>query len=501
LQSPEEVEEGQEFVWDRCLNDQMFVFQENELGRILDIVITNMTPQRSPSQKPIPANILFLSARYAHYHSGPELLETLLVSSMNKINDIVEKHQWDMTVLAFWMSNATLLLHYLKKDAGLAISTSEFQLQLAELVNDIFILIIRDAERRMDKCLDQAMLEHEPMPGFEDVQFQHEWKIFRTKTKAKPVEPLEKRFRPPSPKQRMKPSPRNVTSLLSSTLFVLDLYDIHSVITAQVLAQLTYWLSAEIFNRIMSNRKYLARTKAMQIRMNVSTLEDWARSNNRQPEHYENGSMTSTGENTVESAKRHLEPLVQLLQWLQCFSSLGEDLESVVGTLQQLPRLTPQQLLHAAKYYRPEVGEKGLHKSARNYILHLQKAAADRRVARARSPNPPQRVPDSTPSTPVKPTSQPITSPSPVPSRASEDEERDEMPDELLLDPSYMLPFHLPTSTDMLITYGAGFGGVNKERERKYIPTVPPEFLTKLDLSSGNKNGESLYNQTHWDEG
>lgn len=478
----------------------MFVFQENELERILDIIITNMTPQRSPSQKPVPANILFLSARYAHYHANPELLETLLVSAMNKINDVVEKHQWDMTVLAFWMSNATLLLHYLKKDGGLMSATTEFQLQMAELINEIFILIIRDAERRMDKNLDQAMLDHEPMPGFEDVQFQHEWKIFRSKPKAKPIEPLEKRFRPPSPKRRAQPSPRNITSLLSSTLFVLDLYDVHSVIAAQVLSQLIYWLSAEVFNRIMSNRKYLARTKAMQIRMNVSTLEDWARSNNRQPEHYENGSMTSTGENTADAAKRHLEPLVQLLQWLQCFSSLGEDLESLVGTLQQLTRLSPQQLLHTAKYYRPEVGEKTLPKSASKYIVHLQKAAADRKAARARSPNPPSQV--EPPSTPVRGTSEKPPEPSPAPSRMSlEEDEKDEAPDELLLDPSYMLPFSLPTSTDMLITYGAGFGGVNKERERKYIPTVPPEFMAKLDLNGGNnKNGGSYYSESNWND-
>ncbi|KAF2202203.1 hypothetical protein GQ43DRAFT_5001 [Delitschia confertaspora ATCC 74209] len=507
-ESPEELDEGQEFVWDRCLNDQMFVFQENELDRILDIIITNMTPQRSPSQKPVPANILFLSARYAYYHSSPELLETLLVSAMEKINDVVEKHQWDMTILAFWMSNATLLLHYLKKDTGLVQATTEFQLQIAELINEIFILIIRDAERRMDKVLDQAMLEHETIPGFEDVQFQHEWKIFRTKTKAKPPEPLEKRFRPPSPKRRAQTSPRNITSLLSSTLFVLDLYDIHSVITAQILSQLIYWLSAELFNRIMSNRKFLARTKAMQIRMNVSTLEDWARANNRQPEHYENGSMTSTGENTVESTRRHLEPLVQLLQWLQCFSSLGEDLESLEGTLEQLPRLTPQQLLHAAKYYRPEVGEKGLSKSATKYILNIQKAAAERKAANkarhgrsaATSPNPPQLpASESTPSTPVRPTPQSISSPSPVPSRQLSDEEDEDAPDDLLLDPSYMLPFSLPTSTDMLITYGAGFGGMNRERERKYLPTVPPEFLAKLDLS-GKKNGSSLYDETRWEE-
>src|SRR3954470_7302614 len=162
-------EEQQDFVWDRCLNDQMFVFQESELMRILDIIITNMTPQRSPSQKPVPANMIFLSARYAHYHADANLLGNLLITAMDKINDVVEKNQWDMTILAFWISNATLLLHYLKKDAGLSESTSEFQLQLAELINEIFILIIRDAERRMDKVLDSAMLEHETIPGFEDV--------------------------------------------------------------------------------------------------------------------------------------------------------------------------------------------------------------------------------------------------------------------------------------------------------------------------------------------
>jgi hypothetical protein len=459
----------------------MFVFQESELERILDIVITNMTPQRSPSQKPVPANILFLAARYAHYHANEDLLGVLLVAAMGKINDVVEKHQWDMTVLAFWMSNATLLLHYMKKDKGLATAASEFQLQMAELINEIFILIIRDAERRMDKNLDSSMLEHEPMPGFEDVQFQHEWKIFRSKPKAKPLEPLEKRFRPPSPKARAKPSPRNITSLLSS--------------------QLIYWLSAEMFNRIMSNRKYLARTKAMQIRMNVSTLEDWARSNNRQPEHYENGSMTSTGDNTVESTRKHIEPLIQLLQWLQCFTSIGEDLESLVGTIQQLTKLSPQQLLHTAKFYRPEVGEKGLPKSASKYIVHLQQAAADRKT-RARSPNP--QNPDATePTTPINPSSgaQLAPEPSPAQSRKSGELEReeDDAPSELLLDPAYMLPFTLPTSTDMLISYGAGFGGVNRERERKYIPTVPPEFMAKLEFSGGSRNGSAYYEE-QWND-
>jgi len=486
----------------------MFVFQENDLDRILDIVITNMTPQRSPSQKPVPANMIFLGARYAHYHSSPELLAKLLITAMDKINDVVERYQWDMTILAFWISNATLLLHYLKKDAGLVEATTEFQAQLAELINEIFILIVRDAERRMDKVLDAAMLDHETIPGFEDITFQNEWKIFKRKKEVK-EQPLEKRYRPPSPKQRAKPSPRNVTSLLSSTLFVLDLYDIHSVITAQIISQLIYWLGAELFNRIMSNRKYLARTKAMQIRMNISTLEDWARSNNRQPEHYESGEMKTTGENTVDATRRHLAPVIQLLQWLQCFSSLGaDDLEALVGTLQQLKALSPQQLIHAATHYRPEVGEKGLPKSAMKYLVAIQKEVALRRERNRQSnvvQSPKGKTDgDSAPATPAKKNGESNVPDTPVSAQGTpklageETEDEDEAPANLLLDPSFMLPFTLPSVTDMLVSYGAGFGGVNRERERKYIPTIPPEFLEKIEVPGQNRK-EPMFEEKDWE--
>ncbi|CAN8103694.1 unnamed protein product [Discula destructiva] len=506
-------EEQQEFDWTRCLHDQMFVFQESDLERILDIIITNMTPQRSASQKPVPANMIFLSARYAHYHSSRDLLAKLLIMSMDKINDVVEYHQWDMTILAFWASNATLLLHYLKKDVGLVEATVHFQAQLAELINEIFILIVRDAERRLDKVLDPAMLDHETIPGFEGITFQNEWKIFKTKKKVK-EEPPERRYRPPSPKQRAKPAPRNVTSLLSSTLFVLDLYDVHSVITSQIIAQLLYWLGAELFNRIMSNRKYLARTKAMQIRMNISVLEDWARSNNRQPEHYESGEMQAHGENTMDAARKHLAPVIQLLQWLQCFSSLAaDDLEALVDTLQQLKTLTPQQLIHAANHYRAEVGEKGLPKSAMKYLTAIQKETEARkekersnRKSLAASIKSPERRDTSPSAESVASTPQRNNNSNDNrwsnggrPQTPIEEDSDDDTPENLLLDPAFMLPFTLPSVTDMLVSFGAGFGGVNRERERKYIPTVPPEFLAKLELNGGNVNRRPLWGEKDWE--
>lgn len=443
-----------------------------------------MTPQRSPSQKPIPANILFLGARYAFYHANTDLLDNLLNTSLEKINDVVEKHQWDMTLLAFWMSNATLLLYYLKKDTKLSTATTNFQLQIADLINEIYILVIRDAERRMDKIFDQALLEYETIPGFEDVHFQNEWKIFRSKPKSKATESIEVTYRPPSPKRRAQTSPRNITSLLSSILFVLDLYDIHSVITAQIISQLFYWLGAETFNRIMSNKTYLARTKAMQIRMNVSTLEDWARTNNRKPDHYENGSMTSLGEHYIDMVRHHLAPTVQLLQWLQCFSSLGDDLEALIATLQQFPRLVPQQLVHAASHYRAEVGEKGLHKSATKYLTRLQKEITEKRAEEKRttehSAKKESHGQNGSSSLRELPQTRDISSSS---ISLQADVNAGNLIDNLLFDPAFMLPFLLPTSTDMLVSYGAGFGGVNKEQEQKYVPTIPPEMLAKLDVS------------------
>ncbi|KAI1610507.1 allantoicase [Exophiala viscosa] len=494
-QSPTELEsDEEEFIWDRCVGDQMFVFQTDKLDDILDLIITNMTPQRSPSQKPVPANLIFLMARYAHYHMTASLLDEVLTKAMDLINEVIERSQWDMTMLAFWISNATLLLHYLKKDAGLVQVTSKYQLELAELINEAFILIIRDAERRMNKVLDTAMLDHETIPGLDDIAFQGEWKVFKSKSKPKEEAP-EKRFRPPSPKRRAQTSPRNITSLLSSTLFVLDLYDVHSVITAQILAQLIYWIGAELFNRVMTTRKYLSRTKAMQIRMNVSAIEDWARANNRQPEHYENGSTISSGENTVDAARRHLAPIIQLLQWLQCFSSLGDDHESLVGTLVQLQRLTPTQLIHAVKNYRAEVGEKSLPKAHMKFLVQLQKGEQSLikqpitpvvEAAEAATATPTKQNGDISSTAKSPGTPQSVSAPS-IASPTEPDLDPPMNRNALTLDQSLMLPFSLPTSTDMLITYGAGIGGVNRERARKYIPTVPTEVLSKLNL-----DGEGL---------
>ena len=49
----------------------------------------------------------------------------------------------------------------------------------------------------------------------------------------------------------------------------------------------------------------------------------------------------------------------------------------------------------------------------------------------------------------------------------------------------------------MLVSYGAGFGGMNKEREKRYIPSVPEGFLAKLDNSNG-QGTKDIYANARW---
>ena len=78
------------------------------------------------------------------------------------------------------------------------------------------------------------------------------------------------------------------------------------------------------------------------------------------------------------------------------------------------------------------------------------------------------------------------------------DDDSNEVPESNLMNPAILLPFHLPTSTDMLVSYGSGFGGVNKERERRYFPSVPAEFLSKLDPTGGQES--SIYENAHFSD-
>ena len=438
-----------EFDWKKVRNDQMLVFGTADLGPLLSMLITNMKPFRAPwTSRAAPANVLFLCARYACFLQDEDLLEELFLGAIDRIEGVIYSHPTDMTYLAFWLSNCCLLHYYMDKDRTLRTSSSvkEYRGLLADLLNEIFVFVIRDAERRIDKVLDAAILDHEAIPGFEEVRFEGEWKFIKTlagsvkgigqsssisqgmtssPSSRRPIAQIfgsgrkddtaapnqngstpeatslscspslghgrpsnafgpatvsQSTFRTAaggdsSPRKGLgesfrairevsynasatdlliAPSPRTISSLLTSTLQVLQFYEINPAIIIQALSQIFFWVGCELFNRVITRKRYLCRSRAIQIRMNVSTLEDWARSNAL----------------PLSIVHAHLSPLSQLISWLQCQSSLQE-FDGLIATMQGLKALTPVQMRRVVKDYRYEVGETRMSEECLQYLDQL----------------------------------------------------------------------------------------------------------------------------------
>ncbi|KAK3839153.1 MAG: hypothetical protein JOS17DRAFT_679135 [Linnemannia elongata] len=365
---PQLDDEG-EFEWDRCLPDQMFVFSSKDIKHIIETTITTMEPTRSRSHKPIPAYVLFLAARFAHYFSSPELLEELLEATILAIKNVTKAKPEDMTLTAYWISNTSVLLHFLRKDVGINQATDFHQMRLEALLLDMVQMIVVDAERRIEKILEPAMLEHDTIAGMDEVKFQSDWAFLwrgsmSKATSSSSMIPLANR--PPSPRQR-RISPRTITTMLSSLLFVMQTYDIHPDFIHYVLAQLLYYVSTEVFNRMISNKKLLSRSKALQTRLNLSILEDWIRLNNLPPKLHE-----------------QFAPLVQLLQLLQVLS-LQEDFPTWIETLKKLELLNPTQVKRVVSAYRFEVNEPRLSEEITQYVLQQSPAALLTEAEKARA--------------------------------------------------------------------------------------------------------------------
>ena len=454
----------------------MFPFALSNLDKVLEASITDFRPARSEAQRPIPANIVFLAARFAHYRVSSSLLHRVLESALAKIEAVVDKSQQDMAVLTFWLSNCTLLLYYLRRDTGLETDTSSLQLTIAEIVHDIAALIEKDGERRMERILVKAMLDYENNPQ-PDLKYQGEWSLFRSKPKTAASEPIERQILPPSLDQQARISPTNVQRELESIANVLNIFDVHVVIKIQILAQLLYWINARLFNSIISARGYRSRHKATQIRFNIWQLEEYLRRQSQTSDRRDLGIFVNMRDIMVQTFEKQLAPTIQLLQWLQALSA-QQDVESLRDLMSKVHLLSAQQLMHTAKGYRAEsVGEKMPPKKVLRQIESLRTGVEQKRkssISMASSTNQDKLEPDNNdtrastdqPSTPIDSVSDELHTPT-----------------GLLLQEDFLLPFSLPTAAELIGSYGSGYGHGRAERERaaKFIPEIPDEFWESLE--------------------
>lgn len=416
--------------------------------------------------------------------------------------------------MTLWIANLSQLLYYLKKDVGLVVATAEYQLEISELISETYGLLVADSEKRMDRILEPAMIEFEQL-NFDQVNFVDDWhRFFRSSRNSNnsrysissSTNNSNNRKSIPLEQQSLL-TPQSVTSLLTSILYVLQSYDVHPVIVIQAMAQLFHFLSCEIFNRILLNKKYLCRSKALQIRMNITIIEEWVRKHGLP--------------NTLSS---YFNPVIQLMQLLQCLSQLP-DLIDFISTMKSFDLLNSMQVKRLVLNYRYEVNEQKLPEEIEKYTMQLAEdtlksmssggLVVEEEVSARNSSN---SRPNSISS--LGSLLQSIQHQKPQQQQGStsrvslQSVESTTNKDDIVLigekrDSKYMLPFSLPTTTNMIhyspstpinkpVTENMSLSDTiyfelkNKlsakreinARERSLVPSIPEEWLDKLDHHS-----------------
>ncbi|KAJ2063918.1 hypothetical protein GGI17_001411 [Coemansia sp. S146] len=182
------------------------------------------------------------------------------------------------------------------------------------------------------------------------------------------------------------PSPRTVAYILECLLDLLDMCEIHPLVTWGIVRQIFCYLGSEAFNRVLTTREFCSRSRAMQIRMNLTQLNDWVRVHGRRlsapqqqqtkaASHAEEGVQTTV---SVEALlyKPYFDPVVELLELLQCLSHLP-DLAEYFETTAKMPALNVLQQETAVANYRYEVNEQRVAQDVVEYLESVAKEVRD----------------------------------------------------------------------------------------------------------------------------
>ncbi|KAJ2163039.1 hypothetical protein GGF46_000225 [Coemansia sp. RSA 552] len=185
------------------------------------------------------------------------------------------------------------------------------------------------------------------------------------------------------------PTPRTVTFMLESLLDLLDMCEVHPHIAWNAMRQVFCYMGSEAFNRVLTTRDFCSRSRAMQIRMNLSQISDWVRSNAHRlhashatgsADHAETGPSLkkSEGTPTADSLlfQAYFDPLIELLELLQCLTHLP-DLAEYFETTAKMQNLNILQQETAATNYRYEVQESRVAADVLEYLESIAKEIRD----------------------------------------------------------------------------------------------------------------------------
>uniref|UniRef100_A0A673C4T9 Myosin VC n=1 Tax=Sphaeramia orbicularis TaxID=375764 RepID=A0A673C4T9_9TELE len=298
---------------------------------ILDLkpkgVVVNMIPG-------LPSYILLMCIRHADYLNDETKLKSLMNATISAIKKVIMTHHKDLELLSFWLSNTYLLLNCLKQYSG----EEEFMKQntprqmknclqnfdLSEhrqIISDLAIHIYHQFISVMEKALSPAivpgMLEHESLQGISSM---------------KPTG-----FRKRSNSIYEDSETYTISSILQQLSIFHSIMMQHGMepdLIQQAIKQMFYLVGATTLNNMMLRKDMCSCRKGMQIRCNISYLEEWLKEKELQ------------NSNSMDT----LRPLSQAAWLLQVNKSTEDDAKEIT---EKCTELNPVQIVKILNSYTP----------------------------------------------------------------------------------------------------------------------------------------------------
>ncbi|XP_067654116.1 unconventional myosin-Va-like isoform X2 [Haliotis asinina] len=317
----------------------MLEYKREDEGALLKNLILDLRPKFSSGQIPgLPAYILFMCVRHTDYTNDDEKVRSLLTGTINSIKKVVKKHPEDIERCTMWLANTCRLLHTLKQYSGEKtfqaentpkqneqclrnFDLSEYRQVFSDLAVWVYQGLIKVMQEMIQPNIVPAVLEHEAIAGL---------------TASKPS---GLRGRSSSTARDPDEDDSKVYSLdslmrsLNSFMRIVTQHAVDPELVKQIFRQLYYFICAGALNNLLLRKDMCNWSKGMQIRYNISHLEQWLRDNKL----HESG---ATGT---------LDTVIQASQLLQARKT-DADVESVC---EMCSKLTLPQIVKILNLYTP----------------------------------------------------------------------------------------------------------------------------------------------------
>ncbi|XP_063058130.1 unconventional myosin-Va [Engraulis encrasicolus] len=291
----------------------------------------------------LPARLLFLCVQQADGSGDQSRAHSLCTAAIAGIKTALKKHSQDLDMTALWLKNTCLLADLLSQHSAkqasadgeelvrLASDYSEASRALSDLRIQAYQQLLAITEGRLHPIIVPAMLESETIPGLSGA--------------TKPL--VSSRKRAGSDPRAMGAvgaggGPEAAVASMAAVLRELGLLhaalarqELPLALQEQALRQLTYLMVATALNSLLLRKDMCCWNRGLQIRYNVSLLEEWLRGHGLQA-----GGAVAT-----------LEPLIQAAQLLQMSKKSDLDASAMVQTCNVL---TTQQIIKILTLYSPQ---------------------------------------------------------------------------------------------------------------------------------------------------